>query len=104
MADGAALFNATAVTSSGGHANLLTAALGTDYTAWTAAATAVWNQPLLVKNATGYYGTGKKLAIDPKYCLVQRTLKAQAEALSLPRWQSEVDAVATAGGPTWGGR
>jgi hypothetical protein len=104
MADGAALFNNTAVTSSGGHANLLTTALGTDYTAWTAAATAVWNQPLLVKNATGYYGTGKKLAIDPKYCLVQRALKAQAEALFLPRWASEVEAVATAGGPTWGGR
>ena len=41
MADGGALFNNTAVTAATGHANLLTTALGTDYTAWNAAALAM---------------------------------------------------------------
>ncbi len=86
MADTGALFNATAVTTAGGHANLLTTAIGTDFTAWDAVAPAVYNQPLLLKNATGYYGTGKKQAIEPKYCLVPRALKAAAEALFIPRW------------------
>ncbi len=86
MADTGALFNATAVTTAGGHANLLTTALGTDFTAWDAVAAAVYNQPLLRKNATGYYGTGKKMAIEPRFCLVPRALKAAAEALFIPRW------------------
>lgn len=103
MADTGALFNATAVTTAGGHANLLTTALGTDYTAWNAAAKAVYDQPMLVQNATGYYGTGKKMAIDPKFCLVPRALKIQAESLFLPRWASPVDSVQTAGGETYGG-
>jgi hypothetical protein len=103
MADGGALFNNTAVTSSTGHANLLTTALGTDYVAWTAVATAMWNQPMLVRNAVGYYGTGKIMAIEPKYCLVPRALKGAADALFLPRWASAVEAIATAGGPTYGG-
>jgi hypothetical protein len=103
MADGGALFNATAVTTVGGHANLLTTALGAVYTAWEAVAAAMYNQPLLVKQSAGYYGTGKKLAIDPKYCLVPRALKGQAEALFLPRWQSMVPSIATAGGPSYGG-
>ncbi|MCX6033893.1 MAG: hypothetical protein NTV38_02785, partial [Chloroflexi bacterium] len=103
MADGGALFNATAVTSVTGHANLLTTALGTDYTAWNAVALAMYNQPMLVKQAAGYYGTGKKLAVDPRYCLVPRALKNQAEALFLPRWASAVESIASAGGPTYGG-
>jgi hypothetical protein len=64
----------------------------------------MWNQPMLVRNATGYYGTGKKMAIEPKYCLVQRALKPQADALFMPRWASAVEAIATVGGPTWGGQ
>lgn len=88
MADGGALFNATAVTTLGGHANLLTTALGTNYTAWEAVAAAMYNQPMLVKQATGYYGTGSKQAIDPKYCLVPRALRGQANDLFLPRWSS----------------
>lgn len=103
MADGGALFNATAVTTAGGHVNLLTTALGTDYTAWAAVATAVYNQPMLLKQATGYYGTGKKQAIEPKYCLVPRALADQAKALFLPRWASAVEAVATLGGPSYAG-
>ncbi len=103
MADGQVLFNNTAVTSAGGHANLLTTVIGTDYVAWNAIALAMYNQPMLIKNAVGYYGTGKKLAIEPRYCLVPRALKAAAEALFVPRWASQVQTVATLGGPTWGG-
>lgn len=105
LADGGALFNATAVTTAGGHANLLTTQLGTDFTAWKAVAKAMYDQPLLVKNATGYYGTGKKQALNPRYCLVPIDLREQAEALFLPRLAQVVTAagIATAGQPTWGG-
>jgi len=104
LADGGRLFNANAVTTAGGHANLLVAALGTDFSKWDLAAAAMYNQPMLVKNAAGYYGTGKKMAIEPKYCLVPRTLKAAAEALFIPRWAGTVEAaIAATGGPTYGG-
>jgi hypothetical protein len=104
MADGGALFNSTAVTTAGGHANLLTTAIGADYTAWNAIALAMYNQPMLIKNSTGYYGTGPKMAIEPKFCLVPRALKAAAQALFLPRWQSQVPSIASVGGPSWGGQ
>jgi hypothetical protein len=103
LADGGALFNATAVTTAGGHANLLTTALGTDYTAWNAVAAAVFNQPMLVKNAAGYYGTGKKMALDPSFALLPRALKNQAEALFIPRWEAQAQNV-SAVSPSWGGR
>lgn len=104
LADTGALFNNTAVTTKGGHANLLTTAIGADFVAWEAVAAAMYNQPMLVANETGYYGTGKKMAIEPKYCLVPRALKAQAEALFIPRWASTVEAaIAVKGGPTYGG-
>jgi hypothetical protein len=104
LADTGALFNSTAVTSAGGHANLLTTALGTDFSQWDVVAAAVFNQPLEIKNATGYYGLGKKQAVEPTYCLVPRALKAQAEALFIPRWESSVQAaIASKGGPTYGG-
>ena len=83
--DTGALFNATAVTTKGGHANLLTTALGTDYTAWEAVSSAIYNQPMLVKNATGYYGTGKKQAIDPRYILVPRALRGATNDLFVER-------------------
>ena len=104
MADGGALFNATAVATAGGHANLLTTAIGTDYTAWNAVALAMFNQPLLNKQASGYYASGKKMAVDPKFCLVPRALKAAAEALFMPRWQAQVPSIASVGGPTYGGQ
>jgi hypothetical protein len=85
LADTGALFNATAVTTAGGHANLLTTALGTDYTAWEAVASAMYNQPMLVAGETGYYGTGKKMAVDPKYILVPRALRGAANNLFLSR-------------------
>jgi hypothetical protein len=103
MADTGALFNATAVTTAGGHANLLTTAIGTDYTAWNALALAMYNQPLLVKQAAGYYGTGPKMAIWPRFCLVPGALRAAAEGIFVPRWASQLVAP-NVGGPTWGGQ
>jgi hypothetical protein len=104
MADGGALFNNTVVTTAGGHANLLTVAIRTDYTAWNAIALAIYNQPMLIKNAAGYYGTGPKMAIEPKICLVPRALKAAAQALFVPRWASDVISIASIGGPSWAGQ
>lgn len=104
MADGGALFNATAQTTAGGHLNLLTTALGTDYTAWGAVATAMFKKKMLVKNATGYYGTGKPYGVRPKYCLVPADLADQAYALFIPRWASSVEAIASKGGPTYAGQ
>ena len=104
LADTGNLFNATAVTTAGGHGNLLTTALGSDFTAWDAVSSAIYNQPLLVSNDAGYVGTGKKQALEAKYCLVPRALKAQAEALFIPRWATEIQAaIAAKGGPTFGG-
>lgn len=103
LADTGALFNATAIATAGGHLNLLTTALGTDYTAWNAVAAAVYNQPMLVKNDTTSRAAGKKLAIDPSFCLVPRALKNQAEALFVPRWEAQAQNVAAVS-PSWGGR
>ena len=106
MTDTGALFNAVAVTTKGGHANLLTTALGTDFAAWDAVSKAMYDQPMLIANETGTYGTGKKMAVEPKYCLVPRALKAQAEALFIPRWAPAAlfgSAADLKGGPTYGG-
>jgi hypothetical protein len=84
MADTGALFNATAVTTAGGHANLLTTALSAAQ--WEVVSAAVYNQPLLIANETGYIGTGPKMAINPKYCLVPRALKLTAENILYPFW------------------
>jgi hypothetical protein len=43
------------------------------------------------------------MGIDKINILVPRDLKAAAEALFIPRWASTVEAVATKGGPTYGG-
>lgn len=76
LADGGTLFNPGAVTTATGHANLGTANLSTD--AWDAACLAVYNQPMLIKNAATHYGTGPKMAINPKFCLVPRALQKTA--------------------------
>ena len=82
MADTGALFNATAVTTAGGHANLLTTALAA--AEWDVVSTAVYNQPMLLKQATGYYGTGPKMAINPKFCVVPRALQLTAMKVLYP--------------------
>lgn len=87
MADGGALFNATAVTTAGGHANLRTTALSADE--WEAVCTAVYNQPMLIKNASGYYGTGPKMAINPRYLLVPRQLQLTAMKILYPSLENK---------------
>ena len=87
LADGGALFNATAVTTAGGHANLLTTALSASQ--WDVVMTAVFNQPMLIKNATGYYGSGPKLAVNPRFCLVPRALELTAKKILYPTWAYE---------------
>lgn len=104
MTDGGALFNSTAQTTAGGHINLLTTALGTDYTAWNAVATAMFKKKLMVKNAAGYYGTGKAQGLKPSICLVPADLIAQAEALFVPRWDAPAQNVPATQSPRWGGR
>lgn len=84
LSDTGALFNATAVATKGGHANLLTTALGTTLTAWRAVETAMFIQPMHVKNAAGYYGTGKPQAVKPKYLLVPQALAGAAADLFMP--------------------
>jgi len=102
LKDGGALFNATAVTAAGGHKNLLTTAMGTDYTAWDAIATAMYNQPMHVDSAN--LGTGKKQAIEPAFCLHPRALKAQAQSLFNPSWNPLIEAIPAKGGPTYAGQ
>jgi hypothetical protein len=82
MADTGALFNATAVTTAGGHLNLLTTALAAAQ--WEVVCAAVYNQPMLIKNAVSYYGTGKKMGINPKYLLVPRALQLTAKQVLYP--------------------
>lgn len=82
MADGGALFNNTAVTTAGGHANLRTTALGASE--WDTVQAAVYNQPMLVANESGYYGTGGKMALNPRYLLVPRALQLTAKQILYP--------------------
>ena len=89
MADTGALFNATAVTTAGGHKNLLTTALAA--AEWEVVGTAMYNQPLLIAGETGYYGTGDKMALDPKYLLVPRVLRLTAMKILYPMWENLAD-------------
>jgi hypothetical protein len=82
MADGGALFNNTAVTMAGGHANLLAAALSASE--WEVVGNAVYTQPQLIKQASGYYGAGPALAVDPKYLLAPRELRLTAMKIIYP--------------------
>ena len=84
MADGGALFNATAVTDAGGagHANLLTTALAAAQ--WEVVSAAVYGQPQLIKNAAALYGTGPKIGINPRYLLVPRALQLTGKKILYP--------------------
>lgn len=73
LTDSGALFNATAVGTTGGHANLLTAALS--YTNFSSARTAMrkqTDQPL---------GGGEKLQISPRFLLVPEDLETTANTI-----------------------
>ncbi len=89
MADGGALFNATAVTTAGGHANLLTTAFSA--TQWDIVGAAVYNQPMLIKQAASYYGTGPKMAVEPRYWLGPRALRKTAREAFLSNWDVAVN-------------
>jgi hypothetical protein len=104
MTDGGALFNSTAQTTAGGHVNLLTTALGTDYTAWNAVALAMFKKKLMVKNDAGYYGTGKPQALYPNIALVPADLAGAANALFVPRWEAQAQNVPATQSVLWGGR
>ncbi|MBE0698851.1 MAG: hypothetical protein IH586_18180, partial [Anaerolineaceae bacterium] len=82
MADTGALFNATAVTTTGGHANLLTTGLAAAQ--WEVVSAAMYNQPMLVKNETGLIGVGPKMAINPRYMLVPRALQLTGRKILYP--------------------
>jgi hypothetical protein len=86
LADTGTLFNATAVTTKGGHKNLLTTALAA--AEWEVVSAAVYNQPMLVKQDTGLYGTGPKMALNPRYCLVPRALQLTARKIFEPGWEN----------------
>lgn len=79
MADTGALFNATAVTTAGGHANLTTAALSS--TTWDTVCGNVYKQPMLIKNTAGVYGTGPQMAVNPKFLLVPRAMQKLAREI-----------------------
>jgi hypothetical protein len=87
MADTGALFNATAVTTLGGHANLLTTALSGAQ--WEVVGNAVYSQPMLIAQEAGYYGTGDKMALDPRFLLVHRDLRLTAMRILYPSWERE---------------
>lgn len=76
LADGSLLFNNTAVTTAGGHANLDTLAL--THTNWDQVGSRVYNQPMLIKEAAAFYGTGPRMAVNPKFILVGRSLQKAA--------------------------
>lgn len=82
MADGGELFNSTAVTTAGGHANLRTTALGA--AEWDVVQTAVFKQPMLVKNENGTRGMGPAMGVNPRYLLVPRALQLTAMKILYP--------------------
>jgi hypothetical protein len=46
----------------------------------------MYNQPMLIKQAAGLYGTGSKMAIEPRFCLVPRALRKTAFDAFLNAW------------------
>lgn len=89
LSDTGALFNATGVTTAGGHANLLTTALS--YSAFSAARNAMrdqTDQPL---------GAGRRLLINPKYLLVPIELENTAIQIRNSELVPEADGAGTTG-------
>jgi len=86
MADTGVLFNATAVTTKGGHKNLLTTALSA--AEWEIVSAAMYNQAQLVKQDVGLYGTGPRIGLNPRYCLVPRALQLTAKKMLYGDWEN----------------
>jgi hypothetical protein len=85
LADTGALFNDDAVSAAGGHANLGSGTLSAAN--WDTACQAVFNQPMLVKNAATFYGTGPAMAVNPRYLLVPRILQLSAMQILYPNFE-----------------
>jgi len=86
LADGGYLFNNTAVTTLTGHANLLVTALSAAQ--WELVKLAMFKQPMLIAQETGYYGTGARMALKPRYCLVPIDLELVAKKILYPEWEN----------------
>jgi len=84
MADTGTLFNATAVTTLGGHANLGSTALSA--AEWQVVRVAMFKQKRLIKQAAGYYGTGPVMGIGPKFCLIPVDLEKTARDIFINEW------------------
>ncbi|MHB8933625.1 MAG: phage major capsid protein [Bellilinea sp.] len=65
------------------HGNLGTTAL--DAASWEAASSAIYNQPMLVKDG----GTAPRLALDARYLIVPRTLRLNAMRILYPSFERE---------------
>lgn len=88
MKSGKTLFNNGSY-DSGGHMNLGTAALSAS--SWDLASAAVYQQPMLIKNAADLYGTGPQMAVNPKYLLVPRALQKTALEICSGSFVREAD-------------
>ena len=51
---------------------------------WEVVCAAVYNQPMLIKQAAGLYGTGPRTALNPRYLLVPRALQLTARQILYP--------------------
>ena len=91
LADGSLLFNNTVVTTAGGHANLDTLAL--NHTNWDLVSSKVYKQPMLIKDAVSYFGTGPRMAVNPKYILVGRSQQKAAMEICTGSLVRETDYV-----------
>lgn len=90
LSDTGVLFNNTAVTTAGGHANLLTTALS--WTGYDAVITAMYNQTARA------LGTGRKLVdMGPFTLLVPTSLRATGNKIRNSELQPEADGAGTAG-------
>jgi len=90
LSDTGALFNSTAVTTAGGHANLLTTALA--WSAFDTVITAMYNQTART------LGTGRKLVdMGPFTILVPNALRATANKIRNSELQPEADGAGTVG-------
>jgi len=92
LSDTGALFNATATTTAGGHANLLTTALS--YASFSAARIA------MRKQTNQALGTGDKLQINPAFLLVPEDLETTARAIQTSELQPDADMDSGTGGQT----
>ena len=90
LSDTGALFNSTAITTGGGHVNLLTAALS--YSAFSTARTAMRIQ------TDRTLGAGRKIQASPKYLLVPEDLEVLAHEIRTSELVPGEDGGATSGG------